>query len=362
MYIGNIYLPAVESFNLDDVARKNEAIGGLGVRGYSMAEYESDLPGAELSGYLLKKYNTTRTLNQIVEDAQSIRQRSGAYNYIYNVNGRTGWMFCNRANIPYSSGALRDFTMSGLWLDHGMYTTQQHCRPVTRANDWSIVGENWVAIPIGASYSGGDGSTDTVSSEDGTMTLVLADSNNVNFDLAAVEYDVGECRVYDGTTQVYNSEHVFSGNCVISNGLYKVTLSSNTVTLHYWNGSAYTKIDDFSAGSFSRVSLISVTSDEIKCKTDNAIEITVERGRIPLIDTPVDLTCTALTPANQSTSGDNYLTLGTNLYVCSDRNFSIASNVIDSGNLWIFYAASGVQATAHNALVKSNLKRNIVER
>ncbi|MHC1576472.1 MAG: hypothetical protein ACXQTE_03875, partial [Methanosarcinaceae archaeon] len=302
---------------------------------------------------------SSRTVAARIEDAQAIRQRSGAYNYVHDVDGMTGWFYCSRANIPYSSGNLRDFELSGQWLDESVYTVRQHCRSLTRPNDWSISGDNWVAVPIGADWSGGS-TTESLSTEDGNMIRVQSDI--VQFDLSATERNVGECRVYDGSTEIFNREHIFSGNTVISNGRYKVTLSSNTITIHYWNGSVYIKIDDFDAGTFDRVHMTQLTPDVVRCKTNNSIEITLERGRVPMLETPVDLTCSGLTPSNQSTSTDNYLTLGTNMYVASDRNFSIASNVIDSGNIWIFYDSATEQTTAHNALVISNLKREVVER
>lgn len=359
MFVGNIELPAVESFSIDDSAKSNEAVGGLGTSGYEMAEYASQLPDAELAGYLLQKYGESRTLNQLVEDAQAIRQRSGSFNFINSVNGKSGWFFCSSADIPYSPGARRDMVLKGVWMDAAAYTTKLHCRPVTMANDWAISGSNWIAVPIGSTWSGGS-TTDILSSKDGDITTVQTDS--VLFDLAAVESGKGEVRCYDGTTQIYNHEHIFSGNCVISNGLYKVTLSSNTITIYYWSGSAYTKIDDFTAGTFSRIVLSELTQDKVSCKTSNGIKISLERGRVPYIGSPEDLTCGSLTPADQSTSTDNYLTLGTDLYVCSNRSFSIASNVIDAGNLWIFHEDTVPQTVAHNSLVISNLKREVVLR
>ncbi|HOO51188.1 MAG TPA: hypothetical protein PLK94_07885, partial [Alphaproteobacteria bacterium] len=245
----------------------------------------------------------------------------------------------------------------------GIYTTELNCHPITRTNGFSLTGENWVTIPKGATYSGGDGSTETVASEDGNLTRILSDSSNVRFDLAAIEASVGEVRVQDGTTQVYNHNHVFTGSCIISNGIYKVVLSANTITVYYWSGSAYTKIDDFTAGTFSNWYLTEVNPDIVKVQTSNGIKIEVERGRVPFIATgSVTLTCTSLAPANQTTTTDNYLTLGTNMYVATDTEMSIASNVISAGNRWIFYAASGVADAAQNCLTISNLRRTVVER
>jgi hypothetical protein len=155
---------------------------------------------------------------------------------------------------------------------------------------------------------------------------------------------------------------MFSGDCTIKNGLYQIVLSENTITVYYWNGSSYTKIDDFTAGTFDTITILKMNGDVCTVKTDNFVEIIVERGRVPHIVSPVELECTSLSPDDQSTSSDNYLELGTDLYVCSNRAFSITDGVIGSGDLWVFYAASGVEDVAHDCLVKSNLKRTVVLR
>jgi hypothetical protein len=69
-----------------------------------------------------------------------------------------------------------------------------------------------------------------------------------------------------------------------------------------------------------------------------------------------------LSASDGSTSTDNYLPVGTNVYVASTVDFSISSTALSCEDMWFFYAASGVSTEAHNAIVKSNLKRSVVPR
>jgi hypothetical protein len=360
MYIGNITLPAVESFNVGDSEKPTEAVGGLGTSGYDMAEYGSQLPECSISGYLFQLYGDSRTLRFAVEDAQSVRQRSGAFNYI-SANNRKGWFYCSQQSIPYSAGVLWDFDLTGQWLDAAEYISRFHCRPVTRENDFGISGENWISLPVGSVYST-DATTETVASEDGDITRVQTDI--IEFELDAVESEKGEVRCFDGSTQVFNHATTYQNDIVISNGLYRITVSNaaDTITVEYWNGSVYTEIDEFSASNMVWVRTTEVTPDKVVCKTGSGIVVTVERGRVPHIYTPEILACSTLTPADQTTADDNYLELGTDIYAASDRSFSVSSGEIGAGNLWIYHDATTPATTAQNALVISNMKREVVEK
>lgn len=111
--------------------------------------------------------------------------------------------------------------------------------------------------------------------------------------------------------------------------------------------------------------LTGINPDLVECKLDSGVTIIFRRGQPPLIDTgTTDLECPSLDPADQSTLTDNYLTLGLNLYICSDQNFSIGSQNLDSGKKWILYATSGTAAkyVSHQMLVNQRLRRELVAR
>lgn len=365
MQIGDITLPAVNLFEFNEVKKNTQHLAGLGDSGFKPAEFYPYIPSVAFGGKLLQTYGSTRTLLHRAEDLSAIAERKVGYNYINSVRGKKGYLSVSSVNPSPNNGQLWPFTGAGAWYDAAWYTLKFSCRPVQMYQELGIAAGNiYAAVPLSASYAGGDGVTTTKASEDGTITLVRCNSTNVSFDLAGNDSANGEVRCYDGTTQVYLSSHLFAGNLVISNGLYKIVLSANTLTVYYWNGSAYVKIDDFVCGSFSRWWLTSCTPDRISAKTNTGLTVEIERGRVPYVYSPSAMSCTALTPANQSAStGINYLTLGTNLYVSGNLAFSIASNVISSGHHWIFYDSGGTQAQqAKDCLMISNLKRIVVMR
>jgi hypothetical protein len=365
MQIGDIVLPAMNSFEFNNTRKSTKHLAGLGDSGFKPAEFTPDIPGVTFGGKLLQTYGSTRSLLYRAEDLSAMAERNVGYNYINSVRGKKGFLSISSVSPSPNNGQLWPYSGEGAWYDAAWYTLKFHCKPVQMANTLSIASGNlWVAVPKGAVYSGGDGVTSDVSTEDGTIKLVRCNTSNISFDLAGNDSANGEVRCYDGTTQVYLSSHLFSGTMAISNGLYKIVLSANTVTVYYWNGSAYVKIDDFVCGSFSRWWLTSCTPDKIAAKTNSGLTVEVERGRVPYVYSPSTMTCTALTPANQSTStGTNYLTLGTSMYIAGNDSFSIASKVISSGHHWIFYDSGGTQAQqAKDVLMISNLRRSVVMR
>lgn len=322
MQVGNILIPAVRTFQPGQISRPIETIPGLGHRGYGLAEFEAELPQVLLEGSLLQLYNTTRTVQQYKEDVEGLACRTAAYNSVSNVKGRSGWISVTSVDVDDSTGVLWPFSLDGVWFDASQYESRLAADPVTMANSFEISGE---------------------------------------YDLESVEA-AADVQCFDGSTEIFSPFHIFSGNCVIENGLYRVTLAANTITVAYWDTDQYVKIDDFTAGTFNSVTIDEINNDVVKCRTSNGITIVMERGRIPSISSPVSLSCTSLTPSNQSTALDNHLVLGTGIYVASETEFSISSNTISAGNRWIFHAAADVATVAANCLVKSNLHRQVVRR
>lgn len=365
MQIGDIVLPAVRDFDFDDGGKQTQHLASLGTTGFLAAEFTPEIPNVSFAGYLLKTFSGTRSLITLEEDFTALSERRVGYNYIHSVRGKRGYLSVGLVKKSPNNGNLWPISGTGKWYDYGTYTLKYSCRPSQMSQSLTIpTGNNWVAIPKGATYTGGDGVSNTVSTEDGNITLVRSNTSNVRFDLTAVDSANGEVRCYDGSSQVYLTSHMFTGNLTISNGLYKVTLSANTVTIYYWNGTGYTKIDDFTCGTFSKWWLSSSNPDAIIARTSSGIIVEVERGRVPHLYTPSAMTCTALTPSDASTStGTNYLPIGTNLYVAGNSTFSITANVIGSGHHWVYYDSSGTQAQqGKDVLMVSNLKRIVVMR
>jgi len=169
--------------------------------------------------------------------------------------------------------------------------------------------------------------------------------------------------------QVYSREREFTGSMIIENGLYRIMINPSTdhITIYYWDGSEYIHISAFTAATFTRTTILENTSDRIRVKLDSDVEIELRRGHPPMIDTgATDLITIGLTPADQSTTTENYLSLGTNLYISSDESFNIvnATKNLDDGKKWIFYETdSGVaEDIAHQAMVDARENRELIQR
>ena len=169
--------------------------------------------------------------------------------------------------------------------------------------------------------------------------------------------------------QVYSREREFTGSMIIENGLYRIMINPSTdhITIYYWDGSEYVHISAFSASTFTRTTILENTPDCIRVKLDSDVDIELRRGHPPMIDTgTTDLITIGLTPADQSTTTENYLSLGTNLYICSDGSFSIVNSTknLDDGKKWIFYETVSATAEdiAHQAMINARQTRELVQR
>lgn len=384
LYVGDIYIPYVSEFSVDKLKKKIEVVKHLGSIPHHVAEFKSNVRTLVMGGTLMQASGTVKTAEQYADDLLAIVDRRAPYNFVHNFQGRTGWGVFEDADSAEiaDSPLVRTFSAPGLFLPKSKYQARMHTNPVIRSNPWShVLGtddcDNYVAIPIGAAYSGGDGSTISRTGEDGTITLVLATTaNDIEFDVSEDDVDNGEVKIWDEMGEaleadwikVFNVDHEFVGKAVIQNSLYRIICDPATeyMTLYRYTTS-WVKIDDFTAGSFAHVQLKSANADIVTLELSSGVDITIRRGHPILIDTEsVDLVAIALTPADQSTSTDNYLVLATSTYICSDANFSIVNSTknLDDGKKWIFYEADSGTAEdiAHQALTDPNLLRELVAR
>ena len=384
LYIGSVYLPYVSEFSVDKAEKEIEVVKHLGTTPPHVAEFQSGVNKMVANGTLMQASGTVKTAEQYAEDIMGLEDSRAPFNLVYNYQGRTGWVSVRLADAPEISETplIRKYTIGGLFMPKAKYQPRRHTAPTIRSNPWShVLGtddcDNYVAIPIGATYSGGDGSTITRVGEDGTITLVLATAaNDIRFDVTEDDIDNGEVKIWDELGEasesdwikVFDVDHEFTGKAVIQNSIYRVILDPATeyITVYRYD-SGWTKIDDFTAGTFDYVQLTTANDDEVILKLSSGVEITMARGHPALIDTSsVDLLAVALTPADQSTSTDNYLVLATSTYICSDANFSIVNSTknLDSGKKWIFYETNAATAEdiAHQALVLQNGQRELVAR
>lgn len=362
MYVGNVYLPAMNIFKPGNIARKNENIYPLGFSGIVLAEFEQELPDLKLSGNILQTYSGSRTLYQLKEDAEALTQRRAGYNYVHDVKGRSGFIACTGVDVDDSAGVLWPVSIQGQWLDKGDYVMQLSVNPVTRANDWDITGSYRMRIPTGYSADAGVSyGYNLIDTEDGDIAEINTSSiTSIKSEISGDDLVTYKCKCYDGTSLVYSTSHIFAGQCSISNGLYKIIFDSLYLYLRYWDGSAWRVLGTLSHHDGGTITLTEVNNDRIVIKKGQTIEIEMEYCRIPRISSSGELKVSGA--SDGSTTTDNYLSIGTNTYVASTVDFSITSTVIDAVDMWFFYAASGVSTVAHDAIVKSNLKRRVVSR
>lgn len=362
MYVGNVYLPAMNIFKPGNIARKNENIYPLGSRGIVLAEFEQEPPDLKLSGNILQTYSGSRTLYQLKEDAEALTQRRAGYNYVHDVKGRSGFIACTGVDVDDSAGVLWPVSIQGQWLDKGDYVMQLSVNPVTRANDWDITGSYRMRIPTGYSADAGVSyGYNLIDTEDGDIAEINTSSiTSIKSEISGDDLTTYKCKCYDGTSLVYSTSHIFTGQCSISNGLYKIIFDSLYLYMRYWDGSAWQVLGTLSHHDGGTITLTEVNNDRIVIKKGQTIEIEMEYCRIPRISSSGEVKVSGA--SDGSTTTDNYLSIGTNKYVASTVDFSITSTVIDAVDMWFFYAASSVSTAAHDAIVKSNFRRSVVPR
>lgn len=244
LYIGDIPISYVSSFNTDHGSKNIEEIAFIGenVVPY-LSESRSKLLDFEMNGTLLEESGDPTTLDNLAERILAIKDRRAQFNYIHDFQSRSGWIGLKEGRSDKNAHSLvtRPYSMEGKFLPKNSYQPRMHSYPIILTNDFSLTlgtggCDNYIPIPIGATYSGGDGSTITRVGKDGTTTLVKATTNSdIKWDLDADEVDVGECKCWDtvivaSTTEsdwirIFNPDHVFAGDCIIENGLTRLRIS-----------------------------------------------------------------------------------------------------------------------------------------
>ena len=385
VYIGNINIPFVSEFSVDKIDKPIEVIKHLGDIPPHVAEFQADVLNAIMNGTLFQASGDVRNVDQYAEDLDALVDRSGVHNFIHEYQDRSGWLVLSSADSPKSADSvlIRQYSLSGRFMPKNKYQTRMHTAPAILTNDFSFVlgtddCDNYVALPIGATHIGGDGITTTRTAEDGTIEYILATSDNdIKFDISEDDIDNGELKIWDEMNEVsesnwvkiFNPDHVFTGDIIIQNGLYRLWLdpSNNYITVYYWGGASYTKIDDFKSGTYSNINFNTINPDIVSVELDSGITIDMVRGHPPQIDTgDADLMATSISLSDQSTSTENYLSLGSNLHICSNTSFSIIGGTknLDNGKKWIYYETDATIAedVAHQAMIDPNTKRELISR
>jgi hypothetical protein len=267
--IGDINIPFVSGFSVDKADKPIEVIKHLGNIPPHVAEFQADVLKATISGTLFQASGDVRDVDQYAEDLDTLVDRFGVYNYINDYQSRSGWLILSTGDSDKSADSvlIRKYSLAGRFMPKNKYQTRMHTAPAILTNDFSLTlgaggCDNYVPLPIGATYSGGDGSTITRAGKDGTTTLVKATTNNdIKWDLDTDEVDVGECKVWDDMNEVlesdwvrvFNPDHVFTGKIVVENGLFRLILTpltsndTDVAKMYYYDSTlaAWTWVSDF---------------------------------------------------------------------------------------------------------------------
>jgi hypothetical protein len=362
--IGDIEIPCVSGFEPEKGAMNTEVISPLGTTLHHVAEFGPDPDRLAISGTLYKKYRTTKTADQYAEDIRAIKYRRSVHNYIHDIQGISGWFVAQSMDIEKRTPprARRGFSIEGIFQPLSEYWGVISTKPVVMQNGFGVAltdCHNWVTIPRNT-ISTSAGSTRTVTSEYGLLTQA---SDDVLYMPTAAQDSIGECRVYDRATRVYNATHGFSGALTVKNGVYSVTVDPalDTLSISYWSGTAYTEIDTFEVPTFDSFYLRVCRPDLVHIVLSSGLEIQLEPGKPAMISGTSPLTCTGLSPANQATGEDNYMVLGEGCYVAVVDASSIVSGVISSGTKWIVHSAAPVQ-DALDCLVDPQVEMYVARR
>lgn len=366
MQIGQIDFPAVGEFSITDHSRKSEHIAPLGMQGFVPAEFLPELPNVLLSGHLLKTFANTRTLFQRAEDLQALTDRRSAYHFVYNVHGKSGWIAFDSIRPSTNDGQLWTFSTAGKWYDASRYCLKYFTQPKQIACSKTITaGNNYICVPVDAIVYD-TGTEVDISTEDGNTKHIISSTNTITFDLVGSDYINGECKVFDGTTQIYNNNHNYSDYILIKNGTYRVKINTNTIKIDYWDGTNFVNIDTFTCGTFSKWWTVYNNPDCVKVQMNSGAYVEIERGKVPHLYVPTLIDTTDIALSTASTIGNvgiNYLEISNNIFVAGNGDVATSESGITSGHRWIFFNVDGTESQhSRDVLMISNIRRQIVER
>ena len=385
VYIGDVWIPFVENFDIDDAERRVQIITHIDKRTPPhFAEFPNPIVTANLNGTLIQQTGNVKDANDYAEDVLSLLNRTASDNYINLFQGKSGWLVVGNADAPIAAETplSRDYSISGNFMPSTIYQMSMKTNPVIMTNPWSFTlgsddCDNYITVPIGATYTGGDGSTITQVGEEGTIVSVLANTNTVlRIDVAEDDVDNGEVKVYDDMNgveatwvRVHNPKHVYTGSVVIQNSLYRIIFdnSNNEFAIYAYHTAAWNKLDDFTCSAFNIMRFMEIGSDKVEVKVNSTATITLERGVPIKIDTTTGtLFATSITVPDDDTTSDNSILLSSNIYVAGTAVFTTisATKALGTGIKWLYYDTSGTNAikVAHRALVNRNYRREVVER
>jgi len=278
MYIGDVYVPAITEASLDSQQQTVKQFKALGLsHPVSVSFAPPNIRRATLKAALYAV--SPKTANDFAKDLLALLRPAG-YNY-FEFADHKGLLEIEHIDtpLPAESQLLREASIYGLFFPDAHYIRRIKTSPAVLTNDFSLTlssdgVDSIVWLPAGASVvAGGDGTTYTRTTKDGSITGVLAESTtHVDFD-GCNEHDVGEVKVWDECDEasesnwkrVLSTAHDFEGDCVIENGLVRLRIKEGATEVSHlyvyrsgsWQDVGEVRAQDAS-GSLSYIRLSSI--------------------------------------------------------------------------------------------------------
>ncbi len=299
-YIGDVYVPNIGKIS-EPESGSIEVIKGLNIRRPLTVWHPSDLMSFDMEGIL---YTTGgKDAEDYADDLRALL-RDPSYNF-FDFAERKGFLALSavpKLDRSAEKALVIPYSIDAMFHPDSQFTRQYKTSPKEYDNDWSITlgsdeCENYVALPYGSSYSGGDNDSITRTGAEGSIAFVKATTNNdILFDVDD-EYEVGECRVWDTSTadpssgkRVYNIDHDFENDVAIGNSFIRLNLTNGVNFTHSWvyDGSQWKNIywkmrfasvsgsSDYDL-SFRKVSFEEISPDRIVAYGDVVHTDTKER-------------------------------------------------------------------------------------
>jgi|GEM_PF-5680656 hypothetical protein len=150
MYIGDVYIPAVEELNIGRKQKKINEIKALGISEPVILEhFPSNAREARLRGYLFP--SGSKDAEDFMEDLLALVDRSAGYNFI-NFNNHAGFLSVENVDAPISAKStnLIPFTLNGKFLPRTVYQAGYSFTNEIVVNDFGIGFPAVIPLPVGA--------------------------------------------------------------------------------------------------------------------------------------------------------------------------------------------------------------------
>ena len=168
-FFGDVWVPFVRVFEADVAERITKIVKHVdSTVAPHVAEFPNPVKTLNMEGTVIPVSSSDKTADDYIEDISALAERPAIDNYVIDFCDRSGFLSVatvtpsKDANAPLS----RDYKVKGNFLAMARYQPHISVKPKVMVNDFSfLLGtadvDCYVAVPINAIYTGGDGVTET---------------------------------------------------------------------------------------------------------------------------------------------------------------------------------------------------------